>query len=151
MSAALLTAAAGLTGLLVGWFVGGTQRVNEELIKERRAAYAKALAAADAIAADRSVDTREFEQAVRAADFLSSPQMYKTGRLRALLDRIGSSEWQDQVDWFRELARAETQKNSATRRWLHRRRYRDISAVKRRAGRTEPRVGGNPSFERRTP
>jgi hypothetical protein len=146
MSVALLTAVVGLTGILVGWFVSGTQRVNEELTKERRAAYAKVLAGADAIRADRSVDIREFERAVLAGDFLSSRQMYESGRLRALLDRIGSSEWQAELDWFRELARDETQKNSVTRRWLHRRRYRDVSAVKLRAARTDPREGGNPLF-----
>ncbi|WP_456847453.1 hypothetical protein [Cellulomonas sp. P5_C6] len=106
--------------------------MSEELVKDRRAAYATVMAAADAICADPRADTREFEKAVVAGDFLSSAQMYRSGRLLTLLDHIGTDEWRGELDWFRELARLESQQNSATRRWLHRRRYVELSRVQLR-------------------
>jgi hypothetical protein len=47
MLATVVTAAVAVLGLVIGWFLIGTQRVTEELTKERRAAYVKLVVKAD--------------------------------------------------------------------------------------------------------
>ncbi|HEX5087997.1 MAG TPA: hypothetical protein VFV89_09315 [Nocardioides sp.] len=128
MSEALITAAIATVGIVVGWFVIGTQRVTEELTKDRRTAYAAVLAEAEEIVAERAVSHTAFEQAVRKAEFLCSERMYEARCLPGLLNGVGGDDWKQAVNEFRDLARFESHRNSWTRRLLRRRRYRDLSS-----------------------
>ncbi|WP_151083305.1 hypothetical protein [Nocardioides cynanchi] len=125
MSDAVLTAGVATAGIIIGWFVIGTQRVTEELTKERRAAYGRVLSEAALMADDATSLSPGFEQAVLAAQFLSSGTMHRSGRLRALLDAPDTEAWRSNLEWFSELARFESHRNSSTRRWLRRRWYVD--------------------------
>jgi hypothetical protein len=49
VSAQSVTILVGIAGLILGWLVGGYQRITEKLIEERRDALAKVLEAADSI------------------------------------------------------------------------------------------------------
>jgi hypothetical protein len=49
MTATVVTVAAGAIGLIVGWFVSGTQRVTEKLTDERRSSYLALLHAAEEV------------------------------------------------------------------------------------------------------
>lgn len=130
MTDAVVTAGIAAAGVIVGWFVIGTQRVTEELTSQRRAAYAAVLEQADR-AADLGGSTAELRRAVRAAEFLASERMYAAQRLPALLVDVGSDEWHRQVAWFRAVARRESHRNSSLRRWWDRRRYTDPSFLSR--------------------
>src|SRR4051812_24108384 len=53
ITAPVIAASLATLGLVVGWFVIGTQRVTEELTKERRQAYVALLAKVDEVLAAR--------------------------------------------------------------------------------------------------
>ncbi|HEX3929925.1 MAG TPA: hypothetical protein VHW64_04435 [Nocardioides sp.] len=122
MSAAILSPALAVVALVVGWFVLGTQRVTEELTKERRLAYAEVLRQARVRKSGRKGDAA-FEEAIRKAHFLSSSSMYRARRLPALLESVGTDRWASELQWFTELARFETQRNSSLLRRIRRMRY----------------------------
>lgn len=120
MTQALVTAGIAAVGIVIGWFVIGTQRVTEELTLDRRKAYGEVVAQADAIASGTTRDSHAFAQAVWAADFVCSDRMYRALRLPRLLENIGSDEWKAEVDRFYELARFESHRNSSLKRWWRR-------------------------------
>jgi hypothetical protein len=125
MLGALIGSVFALVGLIVGWFVGGTQRVNEDLTRERRAAFAEVLIAANrrrweifgdpaeasprqAIPVPKSgADPTESSQgkpgpaslaeAVARAQFLATAELRDTKVLLALYDR---ARHDSVTDWF---------------------------------------------------
>jgi len=127
LSDPLITAAIAAAGIVVGWFVIGTQRVTEELTKERRSAYARVLAQADEIAADRG-NQLAFERAVRKAEFLCSDRMYEGRCLPGLVIAVDKKDWAA-VERFRVLARFESHRNSILRRWCRKGWYTDPSTI----------------------
>jgi hypothetical protein len=122
MNAAIVSPLVAVVALVVGWFVLGTQRVTEELTKERRLAYAEVLRQAKMRKQGRK-GSAAFEEAIRKAHFLSSSPMYRARRLPALLESAGTDRWDSELQWFTELARFETQRNSSLRRLIRRMRY----------------------------
>ena len=120
---AAATALVGIAGLIVGWFVAGSQRVTETLTQERRAAYLKVVRAASALAEMPNGDRAELRSAVLEANFVASDRLANSNRISGLLRDPGSDAWKARLDDFTALARLETQNNSSLRRWWNRRRY----------------------------
>ncbi len=121
--AAATTVLVGIAGLIVGWFVVGTQRVTETLTAERRNAYLKVIKVATLLAEAPQSGETDLRNAVLEAEFLASGRLFKSHRIPDLLQDPGSDEWKARLDEFVILARLETQQNSALSRWWNRRRY----------------------------
>ncbi len=127
----LVGVTAGLAGLAIGWLVSGYQRVGEKITEERRAAYVALLDLADAVRADPAADDSSAVSKLRSAgaeaEFISSPQLVRSGYIAALA-RATTSRDDEQCRQAREAflagARADGLTNSAVTRWMRRRAYR---------------------------
>jgi hypothetical protein len=119
MTAAIITVAAGAIGLIVGWFVSGSQRVEEKLTEERRSTYLAFLRAADEANVSLQDNRKALERAAEDAEFICSDQMLNSGRIRKLLAAVGTGTWKDERQQFVMVARYESQRNSY---WGRRRR-----------------------------
>jgi hypothetical protein len=125
----------------IGWFVVSTQRVTEELTKERRAAYIALLQQADELHGrfggaepfeekakkDRDENVTELKRRSSAAEFLSSNVMRDSKRQRLLVDaamRGDTDQFAYARSEFLEVGRIDSHWNSHRRRVLawHRRR-----------------------------
>jgi hypothetical protein len=58
LTTTVITTTVAVLGIVIGWFVIGTQRVTEDLTRERRQAYVDLLAAVDEIRAARALVER---------------------------------------------------------------------------------------------
>ena len=119
---AAVTVLVGATGLIIGWFVSGYQKITEKLTEERRSAYLTLLHEADNANKDPEVDRMALERAASDAEFICSNQMMKADRIRKLLKAVGSEHWEDERERFFRVARYESQNNSY---WDRRRRWPD--------------------------
>jgi hypothetical protein len=122
---AAITAIVGVAGLIVGWFVLGTQRVTETLTVERRSAYLKVIKAASAAADEPQADHTALREAIVEAEFLASDRLARSRRISGLLQDPGTDAGKARLAEFVVLARMETQRNSSVLRWRNRRRYQD--------------------------
>ena len=120
--AAIVTVIVGIVGLIVGWFVSGTQNITEKLTEERRSAYLKLLKHADSANDNPRADRTKLERAAKDAELICSDQMLNSGRISGLLEAVGSDHWADERVRFFKVARYESQRNSY---WGRRRRRRD--------------------------
>lgn len=122
MQERIAVAALALTNMaiLVGWLVSGTQRVTEELTKERRSAYSNLLVCALAVRAGRDHPPGLAELAARA-EFVATPEMFRSGLIEQLVNSVMDDQtWHDVHRHFVTAARFESHRNTATRRRLFR-------------------------------
>lgn len=124
--AAVVTVAAGAIGLIVGWFVSGTQRVTEKLTEERRIAYLAFLHAADEANDYPQANRKVLERAAEDAEFICSDQMLNSGRIKKLLAAVDTGTWKDERQQFVMVARYESQRNSY---WGRRRRLPEYDRI----------------------
>ncbi|WP_156023113.1 hypothetical protein [Terracoccus sp. 273MFTsu3.1] len=112
-------------GLVVGWLVGGYQRITEKLIEERRDALAKLLEAADDAHAVTGTLSSELTKAVARAELVCSPQMADSGLIRTLASCVASPAFDEVRARFLTAARADGSTVSIFARagwwWWHRR------------------------------
>ncbi|MCU1537036.1 MAG: hypothetical protein JWP82_1387 [Humibacillus sp.] len=101
------TVIVGVAGLVVGWLVGGYQRITEKLIEERRGALAELLAAADTRQAGEALTGIELTTAVARAELLCSPQMARSGLIPALAESVSTTAFHEVRARFLEAARAD--------------------------------------------
>lgn len=137
----------GLTtaSVVIGWFVTGTQRVTEELTKERRQAYRELLAQTDDLRGwwtrdpalaqpPRRPDPREVKELRRlasAAQLLSSEEMLSSGRLSSLIQAAvddDASGYETARDEFLTAARLDSHRNSSRLRKNHRGAWYELPA-----------------------
>lgn len=125
-NAAVIALVVANIALVIGWLVSGTQRVAEDLVKERRTRYLALLTAVEksrhaSVAAD--ADVGDVAACRTAAEFVATDKMIDSG----LIARLAQSATADEGTWaaaraaFLVAARQESQHNQATRRWLRRR------------------------------
>jgi hypothetical protein len=119
---AVITVLVGLTGLIIGWYVSGYQKVTEKLTEERRAAYLKLLREADKANQSPTADRAALESSAFDARFISSHQMMISGRIEALLKAVATEGWEGERERFLWLARYESLNNS---QWGRRLRWRE--------------------------
>ena len=132
---ALIGASVASLGLITGWFVLGTQRVTEELTKERRDVYGTLLRAIldrasgrGDTAADGGERRLSVEELAVKAQFIASPELYASQLLLSsgsIADSLHSDD-DDATDQLSRLVtamRLETQRNSSRSRrspaWAH--------------------------------
>jgi hypothetical protein len=136
MLATVITATVAVLGLVIGWFVIGTQRVTEELTKERRAAYVKLVVKADELhdpwdprGSETSgqvsprprpnlADGKFAEQLKRlasAAEFLSSDEMRESCLMHRFVESAIAGQWDEYQKVrckFLNAARLDAHRNS---------------------------------------
>ncbi|MGZ6564429.1 MAG: hypothetical protein ACXVH3_35375 [Solirubrobacteraceae bacterium] len=139
MLATVITASVAVLGLVIGWFVIGTQRVTEELTKERREAYLKLVVKADELhdtwgtrqretSADPNPgsqhnladgDATELSRLASAAEFLSSDEMMRSCVMHRFVHSAidgPRDEFQKARRRFVDAARLDAHWNSRLRR-----------------------------------
>ena len=94
----VLTVIVGVGGLVVGWLVGGYQRVTEKLIEERRHAFAGLLEAAEGLRAGQQDTRSDLVKAAARAELVCSPQMAKSRLIRVLVQEVDGSSFDDAID-----------------------------------------------------
>ena len=118
------TVIVGVAGLVVGWLVGGYQRITEKLIEERREALAKLLEAADDEHASPGTTGSELTKAVARAELVCSPQMAVSGLIRTLAGSVSRPSFDEVRPRFLTAARADGSTVSIFARaawwWWHR-------------------------------
>jgi hypothetical protein len=123
---AVVSVAVGAAGVLVGWFVSGTQRVMEKLTEDRRRAYLELLLAADVVHRDGRQHGGTLQDCAAAARLLGSQRMHESRCITDLVRDVHEQDWSTGPRaWFVDLARLETQRNSRTRQRFHRLAYAD--------------------------
>lgn len=124
---ALMALVATNLALIVGWLVSGTQRVAEELTKDRRTSYSELLCAALAVRNGRA-EPSSLAEHVERAEFVSSSQMRESRLIQHLEACVVADEptWSDARARYMTAARFEAHHNQATRRRLSRSRIYGI-------------------------
>lgn len=107
--------------LIVGWLVSGTQRVAEDLVKDRREKYLALVSALDQARAGEQ-PAAALQPLVTAAEFVASRQMLEFHLIDDLVAQRGADEaaWNRARAAFLVAARHESQNNQAIRRQLRR-------------------------------
>jgi hypothetical protein len=120
---ALLTAAVGIIGIAVGWFVSGSQRINEKLTEERRSSFLALLLEADAVQRDPAADRAGLTNAVSRAEYVCSGELLRSGLIARFAASAGTEDWAPRRAQFVTVSRLESIYNAKLLRWWHRRWY----------------------------
>jgi hypothetical protein len=119
MTAALI----GLAGLILGWMISGSQRVNENLTEDRRSAFVAMLLAADAAHADPGTDRKALDAAATQAAYVCSERLRRSTLIPALVTAVGSADWEQRRAAFIRVSRLESMFNAWLLRWWRRAWY----------------------------
>lgn len=120
-----LTVVAGGVGLIVGWFVAGYQRLAEQLMAERRDAYAQLLAQAERVRSNSVRNDDDFELAIARSRLLCSSHMHRNQAIERLIQATndGRAQWERECKQFIDRARMDSIQGSMWWRIIHRRVY----------------------------
>lgn len=107
--------------LIIGWVVAGTQRVTEELTRERRETYSELLCCARSVR-EGGKTPEDLASVVERAELVSSREMYWSKYIPHLeaSAQAEEDEWSEARMFLFDAARFESLFNSSTRRLLHR-------------------------------
>jgi hypothetical protein len=115
----------GLAGLILGWMISGSQRVNVKLTEDRRSAFATLLLAADAAHADSGMDRKALDAAATQAAYVCSERLRRSTLIPSLVTAVGSgaADWEQRRAAFIRVSRLESMFNAWFIRWWRRRWY----------------------------
>jgi hypothetical protein len=121
----MAAAVVGLVGLVLGWMISGSQRVNEKLTEDRRSAFVALLLAADAAHADSGIDRKALDAAATHAAYVCSERLRRSTLIPGLLTAVGSgaAQFEQRRAAFIRVSRLESMFNAWFLRWWRRRWY----------------------------